>query len=379
MQFTEEQLMLKNMVRDFAENEIRPVAAKIDESCEFPLDNIKKMGELGLLGIPFPEKYGGAGMDNVSYIIAVEETSRVCGSHGITLAAHISLGCSPLYLFGTEEQKMKFLVPLAKGDGLGSFGLTEPNAGSDAGGTQTTAVKDGDFYVVNGTKQFITNAEYCRNVVFTAVTSVENGRKKVSSFIVERGTPGFSIGKKEDKLGVRGSSTATLIFEDCRLHKENLLGQEGQGFKQFLTILDGGRISIAALAIGIAIGAYEESIKYAKERKAFGKSIAELQAIQFMIADMATEIEAARHLIYNAAHLEDAGKPFARESAMAKLYASEVAMRVTHKAIQIHGGYGYTRDYPVERMYRDAKICTIGEGTSEIQRLVIARDVLGVR
>ena len=379
MNFTEEQSMLKDMVHDFAENEIRPIAGEIDETCEFPVKTVQKMGELGLLGIPFPEEYGGAGMDNVSYIIAVEEISRVCGSHGITLAAHISLGCYPIYLFGTEEQKQKYLTPLTQGDGLGSFGLTEPNAGSDAGGTQTTAVLDGDHYVLNGSKQFITNAAYCRNVVCTAVTDKVDGKKKISSFIVETGTPGFSIGKKENKMGVRGSDTCMLIFEDCRVPKENLLGKEGQGFRQFLTILDGGRISIGALALGIAQGAYEESVKYAKERQAFGKTIGQLQAIQFMIADMATEIQAARHLIYDAARLEDEDKPFIRESAMAKLYASEVAMRVTHKAIQIHGGYGYVKDYPVERMYRDAKICTIGEGTSEIQRIVIARDVLGMR
>ncbi|MBC8204316.1 acyl-CoA dehydrogenase [bacterium] len=376
---TEEQIMLRDMVSDFADNEIRPIAAKIDETSEFPHDTVKKMGELGLMGIPFAEKYGGAGMDNMCYAIAVEEISRVCGSHGITLAAHISLGSNPINLFGTEEQKMKYLTPLASGEGLGSFGLTEPNAGSDAGGTQTTAVLDGDYYIVNGTKNFITNAEHCITAVFTAVTGKENGRKQISSFIVERGTPGFSIGKAERKLGLHGSSTATLIFEDCRIPKENILGNEGAGFKQFLTILDGGRISIGAMALGIAQGAYEESIKYANERKQFGKSISRFQAIQFMIADMATEIQAARHLIYHSARLEDAGLPFARESAMAKLYASEAAMRVTYNAIQIHGGYGFVQDYPVERMYRDAKLCTIGEGTSEIQRIVIARDVLGVR
>ena len=379
MEFNEEQNMLRDMVRDFAENEIRPIAAEIDEKAEFPHATVKQMGELGILGIPFPEKYGGAGMDNVSYIIGVEEISRVCGSHGITLAAHISLGCMPIYLFGTEEQKMKYLKPLASGEALGAFGLTEPNAGSDAGGTETTAVLDGNEWVVNGTKRFITNAEYCKTAVFTAVTSIKDGRKKISSFIVENGTPGFSIGKKENKLGVRASSTAELIFEDCRIPKDNLLGEEGAGFKQFLTILDGGRVSIGALALGIAQGAYEESVKYAGERVAFGKPIANFQAIQFMIADMATELEASRHLIYAAARLEDEHKPFVRESAMAKLYASEAAMRITDNAIQIHGGYGYIKDYPVERMFRDAKICTIGEGTSEIQRIVIARDVLGVR
>ena len=367
------------MVRDFAENEIKPIAAEIDEKAEFPHATVKKMGELGILGIPFPEKYGGAGMDNVSYIIGVEEISRVCGSHGITLAAHISLGCMPIYLFGTEEQKMKYLKPLASGEALGAFGLTEPNAGSDAGGTETTAVLDGNEYVVNGNKRFITNAEYCKIAVFTAVTSVKDGRKKISSFIVETGTPGFSIGKKENKLGVRASSTAELIFEDCRIPKENLLGNEGEGFKQFLIILDGGRVSIGALALGIAQGAYEAAVKYAGERVAFGQTIANFQAIQFMIADMATDLEASRLLIYNAARLEDEGKPFVKESAMAKLYASEAAMRITNKAIQIHGGYGYIKEYAVERMYRDAKICTIGEGTSEIQRIVIARDILGIR
>jgi alkylation response protein AidB-like acyl-CoA dehydrogenase len=376
MNFTDEQLMLRDTVRDFAENEIRPIASKIDEGAIFPHETVKKMGELGILGIPFPEKYGGTGMDTVSYILAVEEISRVCGSHGITLAAHISLGCYPIYLFGTEEQKMKYLYPLASGEALGAFGLTEPNAGSDAGGTQTTAVLNGDSYIVNGTKQFITNAEYCKSAVFTAVTSVKDGRKKISSFIVEKGTPGFSIGKKEDKLGVRASSTACLVFEDCRISKENLLGKEGEGFKQFLTILDGGRVSIGALALGIAQGAYEVALKYSQERKAFGQHISNFQAIQFMLADMATELHAARLMIYDAARLEDEGKSFVKESAMAKLYASESAMRITNKAIQVLGGYGYTRDYPVERMYRDAKICTIGEGTSEIQRLVIAREIL---
>ena len=376
---SEEQLMVRDMVRDFAENEIKPIAAKIDETSDFPHDTVRQMGELGILGIPFDEKYGGAGMDNLSYAIAVEEVSRVCGSHGITLAAHISLGANPINLFGTEEQKMKYLVPLASGKGLGSFGLTEPNAGSDAGGTQTTAVLEGDHYVVNGTKNFITNAEHCVTAVFTAITSVENGRKWISSFIVERDTPGFSIGKAEKKLGLHGSSTATLIFDDCRIPRENILGEEGAGFRQFLTILDGGRVSIGAMALGIAQGAYEEAAKYANERKQFNRTISKFQAIQFMIADMATEIEAARHLVYHSARLEDAGLPFAGQSAMAKLFASEAAMRVTYNAIQIHGGYGYCQEYPVERMYRDAKLCTIGEGTSEIQRIVIAREALGVR
>lgn len=376
MFLTEEQQMLKEMVRDFADHEVKPKAAEIDETGEFPWDTIMKMGELGLMGVPFPKEYGGAGMDNVCYAIAVEEISRVCGSTGITLAAHISLGTNPIYLFGTEEQKKKYLPPLASGKELAAFGLTEPGAGSDAGATETTAVLKNGEWVINGTKNFITNGSLASTYVITAMTDKGKGTRGISSFIVEKNAPGFRAGKKEDKLGLRGSDTSELIFDDCRIPRANLLGRENEGFKQFLTILDGGRISIGAMALGIAQGALDESIKYAKERQQFGQPIANFQAIQFMLSDMGTEIEAARHLVYHAARLEDEGKDYLKASAMAKLFASEVAMRATTKAIQIHGGYGYTRDYPVERMFRDAKLCEIGEGTSEIQRIVIARSLL---
>lgn len=376
MDLTEEQKMIRDMVREFALNEVEPIAAEIDENERFPEETVKKMAELNLMGIPWEEKYGGAGCDNLCYAIAVEEISRVCGSTGITLAAHISLGSFPIYAFGTEEQKKKYLVPLAKGEHIGAFGLTEANAGSDAKGTQTKAVLKGDKYILNGSKIFITNGGVAETLVVTAVTDKSQGVHGISSFIIEKDFPGFSIGKKEEKLGLRGSDTVELVFEDCEVPKENLLGKEGEGFKQFMKTLDGGRVSIGAMALGIAQGALDKSIPYAKERTQFGKPIAKFQAIQWMIADMATEIEAARHLVYNAARLEDAGRPFAKESAMCKLFASEAAMRATKDAIQIHGGYGYTKDYPVERYYRDAKLCEIGEGTSEIQRIVISRKLL---
>jgi butyryl-CoA dehydrogenase len=374
---TEEQIMLRDMVRDFALNEVKPIAAEIDENQRFPVENIQKMGELGLMGICFPEEYGGAGMDTVCYAIAVEELSRVCGSTGLTLAAHVSLGTAPIFMFGTEEQKKRYLPKLCSGEWIGAFGLTEPNAGSDAGGTETTAVKDNGSYVLNGTKIFITNASVSKVYVATAVTDKTKGTRGISSFIIESGTPGFSVGKKEKKMGVRGSDTAMLHFEDARIPAENLLGNEGEGFKQFLTILDGGRISIGAMALGIAQGCLDEALKYSGERKQFGKTLNRFQAIQFMLADMATEIECSRHLIYHAARLKDADQDYVQASSMAKLYASETAIRCANHAIQIHGGYGYTRDYPVERFLRDAKLCEIGEGTSEIQRLVIARTLLG--
>ena len=378
MFLTEEQLMLREMVHDFAQNEVKPIAAEIDETCRFPEETVKQMGEIGLMGIVFPEEYGGAGMDYVSYVIAVEEISRVCGSHGITLAAHISLGVNPIYLFGSEEQKQEWLPRLCSGEILGAFGLTEPNAGSDAGGTETTAIRDGDQWILNGTKRFITNASVSEVYSVTAVTDKTKGPSKgISSFIVPRDTPGFSIDRKENKLGLRGSDTAGLIYEDCRIPAENLLGEEGKGFPYFLEILDGGRISIGAMALGIAQGAFDEALKYSKERSQFGRTISKFQAIQFKLADMATWIEAARHLVYHSARLCDAGKSYGKESAMGKLFASEVATKIAEEAIQIHGGYGYTRDYPVERMWRDAKLCEIGEGTSEIQRLVIARMLLG--
>jgi len=376
MELTPEQEMVRKTVRKFALEVVEPRAKEIDETSEFPWDTIKKMGEMGLMGICFPSEYGGAGLDTLCYTIAVEELSRVCGSTGITLAAHVSLGCYPIFAFGTEEQKKRFLVPLARGEKIGAFGLTEPNAGSDAGGTETTATKDGDCYVLNGTKIFITSAGVAETCVATALTEKGKGTRGISAFIVEKGTPGFSVGTKENKLGLRGSDTCEIVFEDCRIPRENLLGREGQGFAIFMNSLDGGRVSIGALALGIAQGALDASIKYSKERKQFGKPISEFQAIQWMLADMATEIAAARHLVYYAAREKDRGGKITMHSAMCKLFAAEAAMRATTKAIQIHGGYGYMKDYPVERYFRDAKLTEIGEGTSEIQRLIIARELL---
>ena len=378
MNLTEEQKLIRNTVRDFASKEVAPLARQIDKNNEFPAATIKKMAELQLLGIPFPEKYGGAGSDKLSYIIAVEELARDCGSTSITLAAHISLGSFPIYAFGTEAQKKKFLVPLAQGKKLGGLGLTEPNAGSDASGTQTTAVKKSDGYLLNGTKTFITNANVGEIFIVLAKTDKKAaGTHGISAFIVAKDTPGFTNGKKEDKLGLRGSDTGELVFEDCLIPMENLLGKEGEGFKYVMKTLDGGRISIGALGLGIAQGALDKSINYVKERKQFDRPIGSFQAIQNMVADMTTEIAAARHLVYHAAQLSDAGQPFSLESAMAKLFASEVAMRATKNTIQIFGGYGYMKEYEVERYYRDAKLCEIGEGTSEIQRIVIARQVIG--
>jgi len=376
MFLNEEQKMLRDMVRDFAENEVKPIATEIDEEERFPVENIKKMAELGLLGICFDEKYGGAGMDGLSYIIAVEELSKACASTGITLAAHVSLGVAPIAMFGTEAQKDKFLPDLCSGEQLGAFGLTEPNAGSDAGGTETTAVKDGDEWVLNGTKIFCTNGAVAGTTVAKALTEKDKGTKGISNFIIPTNTPGYVRGKKEKKLGIKASDTSMIHFEDLRLSDDYMLGTQGEGFKQFLITLDGGRISIGAMALGIAQGALEQSIQYSQERFQFGKPIAAFQTIQEKLAIMATEIEAARHLVYHAARLKDKGMKFSQQSAMAKLYASEVATRAANQAIQIHGGYGYVREYPVERMFRDAKLTEIGEGTSEIQRLVIARSLL---
>lgn len=376
MKISKEHEEFRARVRDFAEGEIEPKAKELDETAQFSFDTAKKLGEMGFLGMVVPEEYGGSGLDTVSYSIAVEEVSRVCGSTGITVAAHNSLGVYPIYLFGNEEQKRKYIPDLASGKKLGTFGLTEPDAGSDAAGTKTTAVLDGDSYVVNGSKCFITNASVGETLVITAVTDKTKGYKGISSFIAEKGMKGFSVGKKENKMGLRGSDTATLIFEDMRIPKVNLLGKEGEGFKQFMITLDGGRISIGAMALGIAQGAYDKSVAYAKEREQFGRPISDFQAIQWKLADMATQLEAARHLIYHASELKDKGEKFVKESAMAKLYASEVGRFVTYQAIQIFGGYGYTSDYPVERYMRDVKLCEIGEGTSEIQRLVIARELL---
>ncbi|MGW8458365.1 acyl-CoA dehydrogenase family protein [Bacillus atrophaeus] len=374
---TKEQHMIREMVRDFAKKEIVPQAEYVDRTGEFPVQTFNKMGELGLLGIPFPEEYGGSGGDTISYALAVEEIGKVCGSTGLSYAAAVSLGASPLYYFGTEKQKQEHLVPLASGKALGSFGLTEPNAGSDAGGTQTKAERKGDEYVINGEKCWITNANYARTVIVTAVTGKnELGKNIISALIVPTDTAGLTITNPYDKMGVRGSDTAEILLENVRVPAENLLGDSSKGFKQFLHTLDGGRISIAALAVGIAQGALDASLSYAKERKQFGQSISSFQAIQFKLADMAMEIDLARQMVIKAAWLKDRQRPFTKESAFAKLFASEMATRACNQAIQIHGGSGYMREYGVERMLRDAKLMEIGEGTSEIQRIVIARQLL---
>jgi len=364
--------MLRTLYQEFAEKEIAPIAAEIDETCEFPLENVKKMGKLGLLGIPFPKEYGGTGGDQLAYVMATEELSRACATHGVIHAAHTSLCCAPIYQFGNEEQKQKYLVPLAKGEKLGAFGLTEPNAGTDASAQQTVAVLDSDHYVLNGTKIFITNGGYAETYVIFAMTNQSKGLKGISAFIVEKGTPGFTFGKKEHKLGIRASSTTELVFQECRVPKENLLGKEGEGFKIAMQTLDGGRMGVGAQALGIAQAALDEAVKYAKERTQFGKPLANFQAIQWMIADMATQIDAARYLVYRAAWLKDNKKPYGKESAMAKLYASETASFCANKAIQVHGGYGFIKEYKVERLIRDAKITEIYEGTSEVQRMVIS-------
>lgn len=377
-QLTEEQRLIRETVRGFAEKEVLPSAAERDEQeCFDRVLMFDKLAELGLTGIVFPEEYGGAGSDYISYAIAVEELSRVCASTGVTLSAHLSLGANPIYLFGTEEQKQRYLVPLAEGSRLGAFGLTETSAGSDAGGTRTTAVSDGESWVLNGAKIFITNGGEAETyIVFARTDSKAEKHRGISAFIVEKETPGFSFGKKEAKMGIRSSPTRELIFENCRIPRENLLGEEGAGFKIAMKTLDGGRIGIAAQALGIAQGALDAAVAYARERKQFDQPIAAFQGIQFMIADMATQIAAARLLVYQAAYRASAGLPYASESAMAKLLASETAMKVTTQAVQIHGGYGYTREYPVERMMRDAKITEIYEGTSEVQRLVIGAAVI---
>lgn len=366
-----EELFLQ-MIREFAEKEVKPLAAEVDEEERFPLETVEKMAKTGLMGIPVPVKYGGAGGTNLMYGMAVEELSRVCGTTGVVLSAHTSLCCAPIMENGTEEQKMKYLPRLASGEWIGAFGLTEPNAGTDAAMQQTTAVLDGDHYVLNGNKIFITNAVYAHVYVIFAMTDKSLGNKGISAFIVEKGTPGFSIGKKEKKMGIRGSATTELVFEDCRIPKENLLGQQGKGFAIAMKTLDGGRVGIAAQALGIAQGAMDETIKYTKERKQFGRSISQFQNTQFQMADMETKVQAARLLVRSAHWKKDNGMPYSVDAAMAKLFAAEIAMEVTTKAVQLHGGYGYTREYPVERMMRDAKITEIYEGTSEVQRMVIA-------
>ncbi len=370
-----EQLFLK-MIREFAEKEVKPLAAEIDEMERFPTETVEKMAKLGIMGITVPQEYGGAGGSYLMYAMAVEELSRVCATTGVVVSAHTSLCAAPIQYFGTAEQKAKYLPPLAKGEAIGAFGLTEPNAGTDAAGQQTVAIEDGDSYILNGTKIFITNAEYASIYVIIAMTDKSQGTRGISAFIVEAGTPGFTIGKKEKKLGIRGSATCELIFENCRIPKENLLGKVGGGFKVAMWTLDGGRVGIASQALGIAQGALDETVKYTKERKQFGKSISQFQNTQFQLADLEVKVEASRLLVYKAASLEDAKQPFSVAAARAKLYAAETAMEVTTKAVQFHGGYGYTREYPVERMMRDAKITEIYEGTSEVQRMVIAASLL---
>ncbi|MDP1421390.1 acyl-CoA dehydrogenase [Peribacillus simplex] len=373
---TKEQQMIKEMVRDFAEKEIKPIAIELDAKSMFAEDVFKKMGKLGLLGIPFPEEYGGSGGDTISYAIAVEEVGKACGGTGLSYAAAVSLGASPIYYFGTEEQKQKYLVPITTGETLAAFGLTEPNAGSDAGGTRTTAVLEGDEYVINGEKTWITNASYSRTITVTAVSGKDSkGKNIISAFIVPTDTQGLTINSNYEKMGVRASNTCEIILDNVRVPKKNLLGDPDKGFKQFLFTLDGGRISIAALAVGIAQAAFDKALAFSKERIQFGKSISNFQAIQFKLADMAMEIELARNMVYKAAWLKDNKKPFAKEAAYAKLFASETAFRASNQAIQIHGGSGYMREYEVERYLRDAKLLEIGEGTSEIQRIVIARQL----
>ena len=394
--FTDQHLAVRDMVRAFAREEVAPIAARFDASAEFPWETIKKMGELGLLGMPWPEELGGAGLDLLSYVIGIHEMAKVDASHAITISAHTTLGTSPIVNFGTDAQRRRYVPALASGSVLGGFGLTEEGAGSDAGGTRTTAVRRHGHYLLNGAKRFITHAGVGEIFVVTAVTDPSRGTKGISSFILTKETAdlakvrdlgvghdaslpimkGFRAGKKEDKLGWRASDTRELIFEDVEVPAENLLGAEGEGFTNFMRTLDAGRVGLAALSLGLAEGAYEAALKYASVRKQFGQAIASFQGVQFQLSDMATEIEAGRHLMFHAAWLAMHRKPFTKEAAIAKLFCSELAMRTTIKAVQIHGGYGYTKDYPVERMMRDAKICEIGEGTSEIQRIVIARHIL---
>ncbi|HEY4217617.1 MAG TPA: acyl-CoA dehydrogenase [Gemmatimonadaceae bacterium] len=394
--FSEQHLATREMVRQFARDEVAPVAAKLDADAKFPWENIRKMGELGLLGVPWEEELGGAGLDLLSYMIVIHELAKVDASHGLTISAHTTLGTSPIVKFGTREQQKKYVPFLASGRVMGGFGLTEPEAGSDAGGTRTTAVRKGDRYILNGTKRFITHGGVGEIFTVTAVTDPSKGTKGISSFILTKPTndpdaaaaagvghepslvamPGFRAGKKEDKLGWRASDTCELIMEDVEVPAENLLGAEGKGFVNFMKTLDNGRVGIAALSLGIAEGAFEQALTYTSTRKQFGQPVAHFQGVQFKLSDMATEIEAGRHLMFHAAWLAQHGKPFTKEAAMAKLFCSELAMRATIAAVQLHGGYGYTKDYPVERFMRDAKICEIGEGTSEIQRIVIARQLL---
>ncbi len=375
-ELNEEQTQIKYSIREFAESEIRPHVMEWDEAQHFPVELRPKLAELGLMGVLFPEEYGGSAMGYVEYATIIEELGRVCGSVGLSVAAHNSLCSNHLYVFGSEEQKQKYLVPLVRGESFGAWGLTESQAGSDASGTRTNAVAKDGGWIVNGSKNFITHAIACETLVAVAVTDKEKGNRGISAFVFDKSMEGFRSDKKENKLGMRASETASVVFEDCFAPRENLLGNEGEGFVQAMQILDGGRISIAALSVGIAQGAYEAAISYSKERQQFGKPISAFQATQFKLADMATQIECARLLTLQAAASKDAGRTVTQKSAMAKLYASEVAVRVAEESVQIHGGYGYTKDYPAEKYWRDSKLCTIGEGTSEIQRLVIAKQLL---
>ena len=370
--------LFRQMIREFVENEVKPIAAEVDEEERFPMETVEKMAKIGIMGIPIPKEYGGAGGDNLMYAMAVEELSKACATTGVIVSAHTSLGTWPILKFGNEKQKQKYLPKMASGEWIGAFGLTEPNAGTDAAGQQTMAVQDPETgeWILNGAKIFITNAGYAHVYVVFAMTDKSKGLKGISAFIVEAGTPGFSIGKKEMKLGIRGSATCELIFENCRIPKENLLGDKGKGFKIAMMTLDGGRIGIASQALGIAAGALDEAINYAKERKQFGRSLAQFQNTQFQIANLDVKVEAARLLVYKAAWRESNNLPYSLDAARAKLFAAETAMEVTTKAVQIFGGYGYTREYPVERMMRDAKITEIYEGTSEVQRMVIAANII---
>jgi len=375
-ELNEEQQQIKYSIREFAESELKPHVMEWDESQHFPAELRPQFAELGLMGVIFPEQYGGAGMGYVEYATIIEEIARVDGSVGLSIAAHNSLCSNHIYMFGSEEQKQKYLFLFVQGESFGAWGLTESQAGSDASGTRTTAIKSNGGWKVNGSKNFITHAISCETLVAVAVTDKEKGNRGISTFVFDKTMEGFRPDKKENKLGMRASETASVVFEDCYVPQENMLGNEGEGFLQAMQILDGGRISIAALSVGIAQGAYEAAVKYAKERQQFGKPIAEFQAIQFKLADMATQIECARLLTLQAAAMKDAGQKVTQKSAMAKLYASEVAVRVSEESVQIHGGYGYTKDYPAEKFWRDSKLCTIGEGTSEIQRMVIAKNLL---
>jgi alkylation response protein AidB-like acyl-CoA dehydrogenase len=372
---TQEQQMIRKMIREFADEVVAPGAIERDKTKEFPKEIFKQLADMGMMGLPFAEEYGGAGADTVSFAIVTEELSRACASTGITYSAHISLGGAPLNLFGTEEQKQKYLVPICTGESFGAFGLTEPNAGSDAGGTQTTAKEDGNDFVINGNKAFITNASYAKHLALTAITDVKDGQKEISAIIVPTDAEGFTVIDNYEKMGLNASNTTELVLENVRVPQENLLGERGNGFRQFLVTLDGGRIGIGAMAVGIAQAALDRALKYSKERKQFGKTLSEFQITQFKLADMAMKIELARNMVHKAAWLKDQGRAFGKEASMCKLYASEIAMEVADQAVQIHGGYGYMKEYEVERFMRDAKLLEIGEGTSEVQRMVIARHI----